>query len=66
LFVQLTEQQSVFAEHDEPGCEHIAAFAKHVCIVGSHMFEQQSPSAVQPSPKVWHGWLASGPLPLCL
>jgi hypothetical protein len=42
LPTQLTEQQSVFAEHDAPLGEHTALLASHVCVVGSHIMEQQS------------------------
>jgi hypothetical protein len=48
LPTQLTEQQSVFAEHDAPACEHCAAFAAHMFVVVSHDDEQQSALPVQP------------------
>jgi hypothetical protein len=52
---QLTEQQSVFAEHDAPACEQVDEFASHVFAVGSHSIEQQSLLPVHACPNVTHG-----------
>jgi hypothetical protein len=64
LLLQLTVQQSVLAEHDEPGAEQVDAFAAHVPD-GSQVIEQQSPEPAHAVPNTPHGWLASTLSPPC-
>lgn len=54
LLTQLSEQQSVFAEHDEPATEHVVGFAAHAPC-GSQTAEQQSPPPTHEAPNTPHG-----------
>jgi len=66
LPTQLSEQQSVFALHDEPAAAHIVPLTAQLP-VGSHTFEQQVSPVAHGVPNTPHGLLASGELPLsCL
>lgn len=62
LPMQLTEQQSVFAEHDVPAMPHTVGFAEHAPC-GSQVPEQQVSPAVHAVPNTPHGCAASAPLP---
>ena len=63
---QDTEQQSVFALHVVPACEHVVGFTVHPPC-GSHTPEQQSAPVPHGLPNNPHTILASGtPFPLCL
>ena len=52
LFTQLTEQQSVFAEHPVFAAPHIATLTAHVAVVGSQIPEQQSAEMAHATPNV--------------
>jgi hypothetical protein len=58
LSMQLTEQQSVFAEHELPAGPHVVGFAEHAPC-GSQTPEQHVSPLVHAVPKTPHGWLAS-------
>jgi len=61
-----TEQQSVFALHVVPACEHVVGFTVHPPC-GSQTPEQQSVPLAHGLPNNPHTMLASGtPFPLCL
>jgi hypothetical protein len=47
LLMQLTEQQSVFAVHDDPPVEHIAGFTSQVP-AAVHTIEQHMVPSVHP------------------
>jgi hypothetical protein len=49
---QLTEQQSVFAEHEVPAGEHAVGLAAHVIVPVSQIIEQQSVFDPHPCPNV--------------
>jgi hypothetical protein len=62
---QRTEQQSVFALHDDPGCEHVVGLTAQLPVL-SHTPEQHAVPAEHGVPNTPHGLLASAVLPLFL
>ena len=62
LLTQLTEQQSVFAEHPVFAAPHIATLTAHVAVVGSQIPEQQSAEMAHATPNV----AQVGPVPSLL
>jgi hypothetical protein len=65
LLSQRTEQQSVFAAHDEPGCEQVVGLAAQLPVL-SQTPEQHIVPAEHGVPNTPHGLLASMLLPLFL
>jgi hypothetical protein len=65
LLSQRTEQQSVFALHEDPGIEHVVGLTEQLP-VESHTPEQHEAPAEHGAPNTPHGLLASTLLPFFL